>query len=357
MNAPKKFQILTIVGARPNFIKAAALHRAFCAYPDWRHLILHTGQHSDPAMSNALIPGMELPILSIHSAGLGGNLRDGIISCLQKIRPALVLIPGDTDSARAGAQAAAQLGIPLAHVEAGLRSFDPDMPEERNRIEIDRLAYWHFATESAAVQHLIQEKMPVERIFLVGNVMIDMLGSAAPGNPPYPGYPVLATFHRPANVDTSDGLKRLLRAFTQIQAPVLWPMHPRTNERLGAHKLHSALENLAHVRTCPPIPYQDFIRQLRQSRLVLTDSGGLQEETTALGIPCITLRKQTERPVTVEMGTNILLPNPETDELRHLAQQALSGRWKPGAVPPRWDGKTAARIAQIIQKTVVSLRY
>ncbi len=357
MNAPKPLTILTIVGARPNFIKAAALHRAFCAYPDWRHLILHTGQHTDPAMSSALIPGMELPILPLQPAGLSGNMTDGIVDSLKKIRPALVLIPGDTDSARAGAQAAAQLGIPQAHVEAGLRSFDPDMPEERNRIEIDRLAYWHFATEPAAVQNLIQEKTPTEHIYMVGNVLMDLLDDVATGNPPYPEYPVLATFHRPANVDTPEGLNRLLRAFTRIPAPVLWPMHPRTNERLGAHRLHGALQKLAHVHTCPPLPYPDFIRQLRQSRLVLTDSGGLQEETTALGIPCITLRKQTERPVTVEMGTNMLLPDPDAEILRSLAQQALSGRWKPGAVPPGWDGKAAARIAQIIQKIVVPLRH
>ncbi|MGI9161093.1 MAG: UDP-N-acetyl glucosamine 2-epimerase, partial [Saprospiraceae bacterium] len=318
---------------------------------------LHTAQHRDPALSSALIPGMELPIQPTYHAGSTGNLTDGIIACLQKIRPALVIIPGDTNSARAGAEAAAQTGVPLAHVEAGLRSFDPDMPEERNRIEIDRLADWYFATEPAAVRHLIREKTPAERIFLVGNVMMDLLRDVPPGNPPYPGYPVLVTFHRPANVDTSDGLKRLLRAFTQIPAPVLWPMHPRADERLGAHRLHRALENLAHVRTCPPLPYPDFIRQLRQSRLVLTDSGGLQEETTALGIPCITLRKQTERPVTVEIGTNILLPDPDAGSLRLLAQQALAGYWKRAAAPPLWDGKAAARIAQIIQKTVVPLRH
>ncbi len=331
------------------------MHRAFCAYPDWRHLILHTGQQQDPVLGRALIPGMELPILPIFAAETG-SMRDRIMACLQILRPTLVIIPGDTDSARAGAQAAAQLGIPLAHVEAGLRCFDPDMPEERNRIEIDRLANYHFATEPAALTNLIREKTPAEYIYLVGNVMMDLLGEVPPGNPPCPGYPVLATFHRPANVDTPAGLQRLLHALAQIQASVLWPIHPRTNERLGTHRLHRALENMTHVRTCPPLPYPDFIRQLRHSRLVLTDSGGLQEETTALGIPCITFRKQTERPITVEMGTNILLPDPEAEHLRHLAPQALSGYWKPAAVPPLWDGKAAARIARIIQKTVVPLR-
>jgi UDP-N-acetylglucosamine 2-epimerase (non-hydrolysing) len=267
-----------------------------------------------------------------------------------------VIVPGDTDSALAGARAAAQLGITLAHVEAGLRSFDDSMPEERNRIEIDRLAQFHFATEPAAVENLLKEGIPAAGIHLVGNVMMDMLYNVAPGPPPFPEYTVLATFHRPSNVDTPEGLERLLNTLAGLPAPVLWPLHPRTQDRLAHWRLLEQAASMPQVSLCPPLPYPDFVRQLRHCRLVVTDSGGLQEESTALGIPCITLRPNTERPVTVELGSNILAEDLKPETFQNLARQALSGHWNPVAVPLLWDGKAADRIARIIQKAALPLQ-
>jgi UDP-N-acetylglucosamine 2-epimerase (non-hydrolysing) len=349
------FILCTIAGARPNFIKAAALHQAFKRYAGWVHHILYTGQHREASLSTELLPGMELPLNQLSPANFQEDVLSRLKDALLQIRPQLVIVPGDTDSALAGARAAAHLGIPIAHVEAGLRSFDDSMPEERNRIEIDRLAQFHFATEPAAVDNLLYENIPSAGIHLVGNVMIDLLYQTAPGSPPFPEHKILATFHRPSNVDTPEGLERLLNTLSGLQAPVLWPLHPRTRDRLSHWGLQKQTASIPQLRLCPPLPYPDFVRQLRHSRLVITDSGGLQEESTALGIPCITFRRNTERPITVELGSNILAADLQPETVQDLAPKALSGNWMPVAVPLLWDGKAADRIAQIIQKASVTL--
>jgi UDP-N-acetylglucosamine 2-epimerase (non-hydrolysing) len=362
-------KILSVVGARPNLVKIAPLLRAMRHHPEIHPVLVHTGQHYDQALSDIFFRQMAIPQPDINlEVGSGSHawqtaeILKRLEPTLEGQQPSLVLVVGDVNSTMAAALAAAKLGIPVAHVEAGLRSFDRSMPEEINRVVTDALADYLFATEQDAVENLLQEGRPREKIFLVGNVMIDALRHYLPlarqsqlpaelgltdghGFKPY----ALLTLHRPANVDSETRLRALLEAIGQIseELPVLFPVHPRTQKKLcnGNAGLHP------NLRLLPPAGYLDFLCLLNHARLVLTDSGGIQEETTALGVPCLTIRENTERPVTVAMGTNQVVGG-DPHKILAAARSILRGGLRPFQLPPLWDGQAAERIIKILVERI-----
>jgi UDP-N-acetylglucosamine 2-epimerase (non-hydrolysing) len=357
--------VVCVVGARPNFMKMAPLLRAMKARPaDFRPTLVHTGQHYDAAMSDIFFAQLGIPEPDLH-LGVGGGTHASqtaaVMIALEQLladeRPDLVLVVGDVNSTMAAAIAAAKAGVPLAHVEAGLRSFDRRMPEEINRLVTDALSSYLFVTERSGVANLLAEGLPRDRVFLVGNVMIDTLDALLPairergmaaelGLAPG-GYGVV-TLHRPSNVDDEARLEAWVDVLGAIgtRLPLVFPAHPRTAGRLSSNGLSARLE--AHrVKTIEPLPYVEFVSLVAESRLVLTDSGGLQEETTVLGVPCLTLRDNTERPVTVEAGTNRLI-GAEPSNLRGEVDAALARPAGGSRRPPLWDGHAAERIVEIL---------
>lgn len=349
--------VLTVVGARPNFMKAAPVHRAFES-AGHRHRILHTGQHYDAAMSKVFFEDLGMPepskYLGVGSASHAQQtaaIMTGVEAELQADRPHMLLVVGDVNSTVAAALVASKLGIPVGHVEAGLRSRDWTMPEEVNRAVTDVLSDLLLTPSADADANLKAEGRNPDRIARVGNVMIDTLlqnVEAARKLDPWAGfghrrpdrYAVL-TLHRPANVDDPDVLRRLLGALERVaeHLPVLFPVHPRTQARLQDLGW-SAPPAIFQV---PPQGYLDFLSLMAGATLVLTDSGGLQEETTALGIPCLTLRENTERPITVEEGTNQVVGSDPELILRHT-EAVLNGQGKSGRAPALWDGRASERI-------------
>ena len=360
---------MCVVGARPNFMKMAPLMAAFRAGPDpFECLLVHTGQHYDVAMSDVFFTQLGMPAPDIQlgiGPGTQGAQTGRMMAALETVvadkKPDLVLVVGDVNSTLAATLVAAKAGIALAHVEAGLRSFDRRMPEEINRIATDALATYLFATEEDGVANLRAEGVADERIFFVGNVMIDTLmtllprirerGMAAEMGLAGGGYGVV-TLHRPSNVDDDAALGRWVQALASIsrQLPLVFPAHPRTAARLAASGLDKRLA-ASGVKVVEPLPYVEFISLVSNSRLVLTDSGGIQEETTVLGIPCLTLRDNTERPATVRLGTNTLV-GAEPEAAVKAVEGVLSNPPKPHTVPPMWDGKAAERISQILHGLV-----
>ncbi len=371
--------IVAIAGCRPNFVKLAPLLRAMERRPELRPFLVHTGQHYDEEMSGALFRDLELRAPDV-SLGVGSGSHAAqtarLMAALEPVflerAPDLVLVVGDVNSTLAAALVASKLGIPVAHVEAGLRSGDRAMPEEVNRRVTDTLSDLLFASEPSGSQNLLAEGVPADRVHFVGNVMVDAL-RASRGRIALSdaverfgvtarGYAVL-TLHRPENVDDPERATTLLGALEEILAdvPVVFPVHPRTRERLRALPAWGRLEGSAALRLTPALGYVDFLRLVEQSALVLTDSGGLQEESTALGVPCLTLRDNTERPVTVERGTNRLVG---TDPAAIVAatrailagaapKAAALGDTFAGAsshelAPELWDGHAAERIADIL---------
>ncbi len=358
-------KIANVVGARPNLVKIAPLLRAMHKRSEIHPLLIHTGQHYDEKLSDIFFRQMEIPEPDINlEIGSGtqawqtAEILKAIAPILERHRPDLVLVVGDVNSTVSASLAAAKLGIPIAHVEAGLRSFDRSMPEEINRLVTDALADYLFATEEDAVTNLVREGRPRERIFLVGNVMIDALRHFLPvaqrsriteelgllnGADPRP-FAVL-TLHRPSNVDSTETLGTLLGAIEQVaeQLPVIFPVHPRTRQKLAELKTRRHPQ----FRTVPPIGYLEFLCLLSRARLVLTDSGGIQEETTALGVPCLTLRENTERPVTVTEGTNQIVGQ-DPARIVAAAREVLSGKTKTSRIPQLWDGRAAERIVEIL---------
>jgi UDP-N-acetylglucosamine 2-epimerase (non-hydrolysing) len=353
--------VLAVAGARPNFMKVAPLLRELRARPGFEALLVHTGQHYDAAMSDAFFRDLGIPEPDVnlgvgsgsHAAQTADVLR-GIEPVLVERRPDVVLVVGDVNSTLAATLAAVKLGIPVAHVEAGLRSFDRSMPEEINRILTDAVSHWLFTSEPAGAENLRREGVPDERIHFVGNVMIDSLlanleraRDAAPfealGVRPG-GYAVL-TLHRPSNVDDAERLAGLFAVLEEIHAelPVVFPVHPRTRASI-ASRLGGRAPRLALVE---PLGYLAFLGLTASARLVLTDSGGIQEETTALGVPCLTLRDSTERPITVLEGTNVLVGS-DPAAIRAEARRVLDGAPRTGKVPALWDGRASARIADVL---------
>lgn len=364
-------KILNVVGARPNLVKIAPLLKEMRRHPEIQPILVHTGQHYDEKLSDVFFRQMQIPKPDFNLDVGSGSQASQTAEVLKRIEPVLVeqrpdfiLVVGDVNSTAAASLAAAKLGIPVVHVEAGLRSFDRSMPEEINRLVTDALADYLFATEKCAVENLIREGHDEKRIFLVGNVMIDALRQFLPiaqktkigeelGLGPADRMKPFAilTLHRPSNVDSPETLHSLLDAINEIasQIPVIFPVHPRTQQRLA----DSGKRQHPNLKLVPPIGYLDFLFLTSRATLVLTDSGGIQEETTVLGIPCLTLRENTERPVTVTEGTNELVGRDPALILRR-AREILAGNKKQGAIPHLWDGHAAERIVEILLRSAKS---
>jgi UDP-N-acetylglucosamine 2-epimerase (non-hydrolysing) len=347
-----------VVGARPNFIKAAPVIAALGAL-GVRQRIVHTGQHYDPLLSDVFFRDLAIPTPDVSlgvGSGTQGHQTGALLVALEDAfvadPPARVVVYGDVNSTLAAALVCAKSLIPLAHVEAGLRSFDPTMPEEVNRRVTDILSDLLFVTSPEGIDNLAREGVDPVRAHLVGNPMIDTLLAHLDRFDPapirarlgVPGRYAVATLHRPANVDTPEAAARLVAALGELAArlPVVLPLHPRGRATLGAAGLH----DLAGVLVVDPLGYLDFLSLVRGAALVVTDSGGIQEETTVLRIPCLTLRPNTERPVTISHGTNRLV---EPEDLAAMVDLALAGGIDaPPDGPPLWDGHAGERIAAIL---------
>ncbi len=358
--------VVHIVGARPNFMKVAPVWAALERRGRLRQRLLHTGQHYDAAMSDVFFDELSLPRPDVHlGVGSGSHSEQTarIMVELEKVfaheRPDLVSVVGDVNSTLAAALVAAQMHLPLSHVEAGLRSFDRTMPEEINRLVTDRLADLLLTPSEDAGENLAREGVEPSRIFFVGNVMIDSLLASKEKAERLPTLAELelspksyavCTLHRPSNVDEPAVLSGLLDALGDISThlPVVFPVHPRTQKAMARYGLGAKLDAFANLKLVEPMPYLEFLSLTSQAALVLTDSGGLQEETTALGIPCLTLRENTERPVTVSMGTNVLVGT-DPERIRAEAERILSGHGKRGRIPKKWDGRAAERIASVYE--------
>ncbi len=359
-------KILNIVGARPNFMKIAPLHRAFQRYPQVESKIVHTGQHYDEKMSDIFFNQLELPKPD-YFLGIGGGTHTQqtakIMMEFEQVmndeKPDLVLVVGDVNSTVACTLVAVKMGVPLAHVEAGLRSGDRTMPEELNRLMTDAVADYLFVTEQSGMIHLAKEGVPDEKVFFVGNVMIDSLAyfrqkaagsdilqQAQTTEKEY----ILMTMHRPANVDNEAGLKSILQIIEDAAKykKVIFPMHPRTSNNIKKFGLEDRLNAIQNFVLMGPQGYLQFLKLMENAAIIITDSGGIQEETTYLQVPCLTFRDTTERPITTTLGTNQLLKdlNPQTVHDRMV--EILDGKARKGVVPPLWDGHAAERIAEIL---------
>jgi UDP-N-acetylglucosamine 2-epimerase (non-hydrolysing) len=354
-------RLLCVAGARPNFVKIAPLHRAFQAHPELSSRIVHTGQHYDRRLSDLFFEQLGIPDPDVHlGVGSGSHAEQtaavmiAMEQELQANRPDALVVVGDVNSTLAATLVAVKLHIPVAHVESGLRSGDREMPEEINRVATDAISDFCYVTEPAGMAHLAAEGIPAERCHMAGNVMIDSLLAIRPAaeaagqavamglRGPY----CLVTLHRPRTVDDPANLARALghlEELASVLTPVL-PLHPRTKARLDAFGLSARLEAIPGLVLAPPLGYVEFTSLMQSACLVVTDSGGIQEETTALGIPCLTMRPSTERPVTVDVGTNVLFPV-ESSGIGALATQARDGSWKKGRIPKGWDGQAAPRVA------------
>lgn len=358
-------KILGLVGARPNFVKMAPVIAALQKYSGVEALLVHTGQHFDRVMSDVFFAELQLPVPDVN---LGvGNLKPWIQAAqiIEKLgniisekKPAWVLVPGDVNSTLAGAVAAVRAGSKLAHLESGLRSFDQTMPEELNRIATDHLADLLFVTEPSGLDNLRKEGIPDSRVRFVGNTMIDTLlksrelarqrtinsNLGLESGAPF----ILVTMHRPAIVDDVDGLNRLFEIlkYATKKGKVVFPIHPRTRKRLIEIELADSFAGLPGLLLIEPLGYIDFLGLLDRAKVVMTDSGGIQEETTVLGVICLTLRDNTERPVTCEIGTNRLVG---TDPA--VVNNALDEVWDSqpeGKIPDGWDGKASQRVADYL---------
>jgi UDP-N-acetylglucosamine 2-epimerase (non-hydrolysing) len=359
-------KFLHVVGARPNFMKVAPVLAQLRKDPRVSQVLVHTGQHYDPRMSDVFFQDLGMPAPDAHlGAGSGSHAQQTakimveVEPVLLREKPDVVAVAGDVNSTVAVALVAAKLGIAVAHIEAGLRSWDWRMPEEVNRVLTDRISELLFTPSRDADENLAKEGIDPRRVHLVGNVMIDSLRAALPraGESRIheqlgvrKGEYALATLHRPSNVDEPAALSRLLVALAEVSGriPVVFPIHPRTRARLEAEpSLQARAEGARGLKLADPIGYLDFLALTANARLVITDSGGIQEETTALGVPCLTVRHNTERPVTVEVGSNALVGT-DPAQVVPAALAVLEGRGKKGRVPDLWDGRAAERIAPIL---------
>jgi UDP-N-acetylglucosamine 2-epimerase (non-hydrolysing) len=357
-------KILLVVGARPNFMKMAPLYFALAKAESLQPLILHTGQHYDYVMSQAFFEDLKLP--QPHhflGAGSGSHAEQTarIMVEFEKVllaeKPDCVVVFGDVNSTVACSLTAKKLLIPVAHVEAGLRSFDETMPEEINRRVTDTISDLLFTPSADADENLRREGVPARKIHRVGNIMIDsLIGILERINRDHQeqivqrfgltrrNY-VLVTLHRPSNVDEREGLEQILAYLHRLSArvPVVFPVHPRTRKNIEAFGIGASFGAAFHL--LEPVRYREFITLQNNARFVVTDSGGIQEEATYLKLPCLTLRPNTERPVTITEGTNELV---DMDNIEEQSARILAGQWKAGRVPPLWDGRTAERITQVV---------
>ncbi|MFZ9847521.1 MAG: non-hydrolyzing UDP-N-acetylglucosamine 2-epimerase [Flavobacteriales bacterium] len=357
-------KVLVCVGTRPNLIKITRLKECFAKYPHLHFKLLHTGQHYDYKMSEVFFEELGIPKPDV----LFDLKRDSQISVVTQImtlfeaeikkdRPDLVVVPGDVDSTFACAFVSSRYGIPVAHIESGLRSWDKTMPEEINRILVDDIAQLFFTTEKSGNENLLNECKKKESIVFTGNTMIDSLIKFKPNIEKSDvlskyslekGKFLVMTFHRPANVDNKENLTRILNALNTISKDIkiIFPIHPRTIKNAESFGLKHLIES-SQITLCEPQGYLDFMKLISSAVGVVTDSGGIQEETTFLGVPCLTVRNNTERPITAEVGTNTLLELNEDLIIQHVSS-ILGGTYKKGQVPELWDGKSSERIVEAI---------
>ncbi|MDY6822417.1 MAG: UDP-N-acetylglucosamine 2-epimerase (non-hydrolyzing) [Thermodesulfobacteriota bacterium] len=361
-------EMMLVAGARPNFMKIAPIWRVACQSRNIAARIIHTGQHYDYAMSQSFFDDLELPTPDAFlEAGSGSHAEQTgkIMTAFEQLctnhQPDWIIVVGDVNSTMACTIVAKKLGIRVAHVEAGLRSRDMAMPEEINRMLTDAICDRFFVTEQSGVDNLLQEGKNPDHIHFVGHVMIDNLFHqlerletieasrlSVHGVKRRLDRYIFATLHRPANVDTREALTGIIQAFNTIarDIPIVFPVHPRAQKQIAAF----GLELSAHIIQLPPLGFRESLYLWKDAALVMTDSGGLQEETTAIGVPCLTLRFNTERPITLEMGTNKLVGNRKEDILRAAAAVLEPGAGNPSPVnrPPLWDGRAAERICDIL---------
>ena len=351
-------------------MKLAPLWRKFNEHPMFEPVVVHTGQHYDYEMSQVFFEDLELPEPDFY-LGVGSNthakqtaeIMIRLEEILGKEKPDLVIVFGDVNSTLAAAVVTSKLQIKLAHVEAGLRSFRRSMPEEINRLVTDVLSNYLFTTDEFANKNLLKEGIPEERIYMVGNIMIDSLrimldkikemeGSILEKHGLTTKNYALLTLHRPINVDHREKLEELVGTFDEIahKIEVVFPIHPRTRNNMEKWELE-----FRKVRVINPLSYRDFIILQKNALFVMTDSGGVQEESTILGVPCLTIRPETERPITVKVGTNTVVGNSRENILKHV-NLILEGKYKKGTSPPLWDGHTAERIVKVFEKNFLFLR-
>lgn len=358
-------RIVNVVGARPNMMKVAPIMEAMTSINRFEPILIHTGQHYDANMSQVFFEDLDLPQPDIY-LGIGSSshavqtakIMMAFEPILERHRPDLVLVVGDVNSTLACTLVASKLHIPVAHVEAGLRSFNRYMPEEINRIVTDALSQYLFTTDRQANENLKREGIVSEKIYFVGNVMIDTLlkhrqralkSDVLNQFGLSPDQYALLTLHRPSNVDNREILGTLLQALGQLseRIPILFPAHPRTRKRFQEFNLENQLDQYPNLLSTQPLGYLDFLNAMANAKFIMSDSGGIQEEATALGIPCLTLRKETERPITVTEGTNLVIGN-DPDRLSRESERILAGQGKAGRVPELWDGQAAQRIIQVL---------
>jgi UDP-N-acetylglucosamine 2-epimerase (non-hydrolysing) len=366
MTTPPARKVLLIAGARPNFMKIAPLVRAFAARADaFDARIVHTGQHYDPEMSDVFFDELGIPQPHFRldvGSGTHAQQTARVMTAFEGVcvaeRPDLVLVVGDVNSTMGAAIVASKLLIPVGHIEAGLRSRDWTMPEEVNRVVTDVVSDLLLTPSADADENLLKEGREAKRIVRVGNVMIDTLfmNLERARKLDMPGtlllkhgeYAVL-TLHRPSNVDDPETFNKILTALLEIQTklPIVFPVHPRTRARMRESGIGVKLEGAHNMTLIDPLGYLEFMSLTTRAKMVLTDSGGLQEETTALGIPCLTLRENTERPITVDEGTNVVVGT-DPDRIITESLKILRGEGKAGRIPELWDGKASERIAAAV---------
>ena len=361
----KKLKIVNVVGARPNFMKIAPIIAEMKKHEGVEPYLLHTGQHYDHVMSDLFFNNLGLPepdvYMGIGSGGHGeqtGKVMIGFEKYLRELMPDVVLGGGDVNSTSACGLVAVKMGVKLVHVEAGLRSFDRGMPEEINRILTDQISDLLFTTEEDALENLKREGIDESKVHFTGNVMIDSLNShlekakksdVLERMEMSPGDYALVTLHRPANVDDKEVFTGLLNALCEIseKMPVLFPVHPRSRKQMNSFGLQDKIDAFPNLKIIEPLGYLDFMQCTANAKVVVTDSGGIQEETTVLGIPCITARDNTERPITCSLGTNVIVGR-DPQKILAEVQKVLDGTAKKGQIPPLWDGKASERIVKIL---------
>jgi UDP-N-acetylglucosamine 2-epimerase (non-hydrolysing) len=372
------FKLICVVGARPNFMKIAPVMAEFANYPDQFNVqLVHTGQHYDANMKAQFFEQLGIPEPDIDlGVGAGSHavqtaeVMKRFEPVLDEFQPNAIIVVGDVNSTISCALVAVKKHIPVVHIEAGLRSYDRYMPEEINRVLTDQISDRLYTTERSAETNLLKEGIDPKRICFAGNVMIDTLkknaSKAIPFSDTLDAYDIKGTFkeggytlvtmHRPSNVDNPDNLESLLTDIvkTSQTQPVIFPVHPRTKARISEFNLEHLLES-GNIHTLPPLGYMQLVGLMKSARLVITDSGGIQEETTALGIPCITIRENTERPITVEQGTNTIVGT-NSDLIQKTFDDIIQNGGKSGRQPEYWDGHTAERIVKDLSSWLGNLQ-
>ena len=352
-------KIIHTVGARPNFMKAAPVWSAINKITDFSQILVHTGQHYDELMSDIFFKELQMPAPD-YNLNIGSNSHARQTAAIMikfeelvnELKPDLVIVYGDVNSTVAAAMVCSKLSISIAHVEAGLRSFDRKMPEEINRLITDQLADLLFTPSKDGDDNLLKEGIPKSKIHFVGNVMIDTLvrllpKAVKPNNFQDLQQYILVTLHRPSNVDDPKSLQSIIRKLQEISQsiPVIFPAHPRTKKMIAENELN--ILNNVNFHLIEPLGYLDFLGLMKNAATVITDSGGIQEETTYLDIPCITIRENTERPITVSLGTNQLIGK-DYYKIQNLVNNAVNRKKRSNTIPPLWDGKASERIAETL---------